>query len=253
MSRHIEVSGVSKSFDGVVALDEISLSLAAGTFTAVVGASGSGKSTLLRLIGGMVTPTAGSIRVGDQDPDAARREKAIGWMAQQPALLPWLTALDNVLLAQSISPRTDRVTAPPADLLAMVGMADFRDAYPRSLSGGMQQRVALARTLAIGAPVWLMDEPFSALDEITRETVADDLVAIWADLRPTVVWVTHNIPEAVRLADTVVLLTPGPGRVADIIAVDPPRPRDERSTAFQDVVAQARSVLRLAGSLEAAQ
>ncbi|MGH8912172.1 MAG: ABC transporter ATP-binding protein [Acidimicrobiia bacterium] len=255
MSRRIHVAGVSKAFDGVAALDDVGFSLEAGSFTAVVGASGSGKTTMLRLIAGMLEPTSGSIAIGDQTPDEARRDKSIGWMAQQPALLPWRTALDNVSLAQSISPRPDRATPPPAALLDMVGMAEFGAAYPLSLSGGMQQRVALARTLAIGAPVWLMDEPFSALDEITREAVADDLLAIWADLRPTVVWVTHHIPEAVRMADRIVLLSPRPGKVAEIIDVALIRPRNERSAAFQDVVGRARSVLRLADdrSLEAAQ
>jgi ABC-type nitrate/sulfonate/bicarbonate transport system ATPase subunit len=126
----------------------------------------------------------------------------------------------------------------------MVGLSHVAGSYPRELSGGMQQRVALARTLAIGAPLWLMDEPFSALDELTREALAEDLLRIWQQVRSTVLWVTHHIPEAVSLADHIVLLTPGPGRVAGTIDVDLARPRDPTSPAFQAVVRQARMILR---------
>lgn len=246
MSHPIDISGVSKTFGAVQALDAIDLRLAAGSFTAVVGASGSGKSTLLRLIGGLAEPTSGAISVGGRTPDQVRAAKEIGWMAQQPALLPWRSVQDNVALAQSLNPRPDRQVLEVERLLGMVGMGDFGASRPAALSGGMQQRVALARTLAIGAPLWLMDEPFSALDELTRETLADDLLSIWQRFRTTVVWVTHHIPEAVKLADNIVLLTPRPGRVADIVEVDLPRPRDERSLAFQDVVGQARAVLSVA-------
>ena len=126
----------------------------------------------------------------------------------------------------------------------MVGLSDAADRYPHELSGGMQQRVALARTLSIGAPLWLMDEPFAALDELTRETLAEDLLAIWQRVRSTVLWVTHHIPEAVTLADHIVLLTPGPGRVAGVIDVDLARPRDPTSAPFQALVRQARRILR---------
>jgi NitT/TauT family transport system ATP-binding protein len=254
MSHPIVMTGMSKSFEAVEALEDIDLTLEAGSFTAVVGPSGSGKSTLLRLIGGLTEPTAGLISIGGRTPNQVRAAKEIGWMAQQPALLPWRTVRQNVALAQSLNPRPDRPVPGPDTLLAMVGMDEFGDARPGSLSGGMQQRVALARTLAIGASVWLMDEPFSALDELTRETLAEDLLGIWEQVGPTVVWVTHHIPEAVKLADTIVLLSPRPGRVADIMPVDVARPRDERSLAFQDVVGRARAVLRVAdrSPLEAA-
>lgn len=245
MSGTIRMEGVGKSFDGAAALVGIDLELSEGSFTALVGPSGCGKSTLLRLVAGMTEPTTGSISIGTRSPERVRRSKEIGWMAQRPALLPWRSALENVTLAQTINPQPDRPQASPEDLLSMVGMADFVHAYPGTLSGGMQQRVALARTLAIGAPVWLMDEPFSALDELTREVLADDLLRLWQEFRPTVVWVTHHIPEAVRLADRLVLLSPRPGRVAGLVPVDLPRPRQETSTAFQDVVAKARSCLRL--------
>lgn len=247
----VGISAVGRRFTQppVQALIDIDLELEPGSFTAVVGASGSGKSTLLRLIGGLDDPTTGKIQIGDRSPGSVRVAKEVGFMAQQPALLPWRSALDNVALAQSINPRPDRVLADPGELLEMVGLGEFATAFPTSLSGGMQQRVALARTLAIGAPLWLMDEPFAALDELTRDQLADDLLAIWADLRPTVVWVTHHLAEATKLADRIVLLTPRPGTVADIIDVELTRPRDETHEGFQDVVRSARTVLHTAGGL----
>jgi NitT/TauT family transport system ATP-binding protein len=242
----LEIRGVSKAFGDppVPALQGIDFVAEAGTFTAVVGASGSGKSTLLRIVAGMTEPDSGQVTMDGRSPDDLRRGKEVGWMAQRPALLPWRRVRDNVALAQSINPRPDRRLATPDELLEMVGLSDAADRYPHELSGGMQQRVALARTLSIGAPLWLMDEPFAALDELTRETLAEDLLAIWQRVRSTVLWVTHHIPEAVTLADHIVLLTPGPGRVAGVIDVDLARPRDPTSAPFQALVRQARRILR---------
>lgn len=227
----------------VTALTDIDLNLDGGSFTAVVGASGSGKSTLLRLLAGLDKPTSGSILLDGHSPEERRTAKEVGFMAQRPALLPWRTTFDNVELAQSINPHTDRPVPDPAELLAMVGLSEFLGAYPAQLSGGMAQRAALARTLAIGAPLWLMDEPFAALDEITRRDVSADLLGIWHRIRPTVVWVTHHLGEAVSLADRIVLLTPRPGRVAAIIEVDLERPRDDTSSEFQAIIRRARRIL----------
>ena len=229
---------------GVTALADIDLHISAGSFVAVVGPSGCGKSTLLHLLCGLDEPSTGRVHIGDGGPGDARRDKRIGWMAQQPALLPWSTVLDNVALAQGINPRPQRSVATPRELLEMVGVADFAGARPGELSGGMQQRVALARTLAVGATLWLMDEPFSALDELTRETLAGDLLDLWRRMGPTVVWVTHHIPEAVRMADRLVLLSPRPGRVVGDLAVDLDRPRDDTSVEVQKLVRQARDILR---------
>ncbi|HZD03407.1 MAG TPA: ABC transporter ATP-binding protein, partial [Longimicrobiales bacterium] len=234
----------------VPALEGIDLEVPEGSFTAVVGASGSGKSTLLRIIGGLTEPSSGHVTMGGRTPRQLRRDKAVGWMAQRPALLPWRTVIDNVALAQSINPHPERHVSPPAELLKMVGLSQSSGSYPGELSGGMQQRVALARTLAIGAPLWLMDEPFSSLDELTRESLAGELLAIWQRFRPTVVWVTHHIPEAVALADRIVLLTPGPGTMAALVEVDLPRPRDTTSVPFQGIVRQARAVLRSSADAE---
>lgn len=246
MTAGLEVSSLSKSYGDPpgAALENIDFTAPGGSFTAVVGASGSGKSTLLRIIGGLTEATSGRVSMDGRKPDQLRRQKAVGWMAQRPALLPWRRVIDNVTLAQSINPRPERVLPDPGDLLDMVGLAEVASAYPGELSGGMQQRVALARTLAIAAPLWLMDEPFSSLDELTRETLAGDLLDIWASVRPTVVWVTHHVPEAVALADRLLVLTPPPGRLAGIVEVDLPRPRDVTSAVFQSVVRETRDLLR---------
>jgi len=250
---HIEVSGLTKSFGDppIPALLDVDLTAPPGSFTSVVGASGSGKSTLLRILGGLTEPTEGKVSIGGLSPDELRRRKAVGWMAQRTALLPWRSVIDNIALAQSINPQPGREMPEPLELLATVGLADVAGAYPGELSGGMQQRVALARTLAIGAPVWLMDEPFSSLDELTREALATDLLDTWASVQPTVVWVTHHIPEAVAMSDRIVLLTPRPGRVAGELEVDLPRPRDPTSVPFQELVREARSILALARRAEA--
>lgn len=242
----LQLIGVGKAYGDppVPVLEGIDLTVESGTFTAIVGASGSGKSTLLRIVAGMTEPDLGEVTMDGRPPHELRRDKEVGWMAQRPALLPWRRVRDNIALAQSINPRPDRDLPSPDALLEMVGLGHVADHFPHQLSGGMQQRVSLARTLAVGASLWLMDEPFASLDELTRETLADDLLHIWETVRPTVLWVTHHIPEAVSLADHIVLLTPGPGRVADVIDVDLARPRDPTSSAFQSVVRQARGILR---------
>ncbi len=242
----LEVFAVSKSYGEppTPALLDVDLSAPESSFTAVVGASGSGKSTLLRIIGGLIEPSVGTVTVFGRSPQELRRRKEVGWMAQRPALLPWRSVSDNVALAQTINPQPGRRMPNTSELLEMVGLEKSGDAYPNQLSGGMQQRAALARTLAIGAPVWLMDEPFAALDELTREVLAGDLLDIWNEVGTTVVWVTHHIPEAIEMADQVVLLSPGPGTVAGRIEIDLPRPRDVTSTSFQDLVRAARSLLR---------
>lgn len=235
--------GVTKSFAGKQALGAVDLTVPTGSFTAIVGPSGCGKSTLLRLIGGLTEATEGHIEMDGITPLELRRRKEVGWMAQRPALLPWKRVIDNVALAQSINPRSDRALSDPVELLAMVGLADVADSYPSQLSGGMQQRVALARTLAVGASLWLMDEPFSSLDELTREALAADLLTIWTRISPTTLWVTHHVPEAVMLADRLVVMSPSPGRIAGVVDVDLPRPRDVTSPRFQEIVRQARSLL----------
>lgn len=218
-------------------LHAINLTIASGEFVAVVGPSGCGKSTLLRLLAHLLEPTAGSITVAGGSPATAVAQKRIAWMAQNPALLPWYTCRDNVALVQQINQANGQT---PDELLDLVGIGDFAGAYPFTLSGGMQQRLALARVLAQGAAVWLMDEPFAALDELTRERLTGELLGLWRRQRPTVVWVTHHIYEAVRLADRVLVMSPRPATFLADITIPLPRPRSDAAPEFLAAVAEIR-------------
>ncbi len=249
---HITLHQMSKTFHSsaasLTALAALSLEIASGEFVCLIGPSGCGKSTLLRLIANQLTPTAGEILLDNLPPVAARARKAIGWMAQNAALLPWATVLENVQLPLRVNRRWQCSAPTPEALLEMMGLGDFSAAYPATLSGGMQQRVALARTLATGASLWLMDEPFAALDELTRETLADDVLALWQERRPTVLWVTHNISEAARLADRVIVLSARPGRIQAVVPVALPRPRDETAPEMVAIIRELRALLRARAS-----
>jgi NitT/TauT family transport system ATP-binding protein len=224
----IELDGVSRTFPArgqvIEALREITLDVAEGEFVAVIGRSGCGKSTLLRLIAGLLPPTAGRVLLGGEPVTRPRRDVAI--MFQRPALLPWRTALDNVLLPVEMfgwSRAEHRGRA--ADLLDMVGLTGFHTRHPHELSGGMQQRVALCRALIQQPRVMLMDEPFSALDALSREELSGELQRIHKESSATTVLVTHSIQEAVLLADRVVVLRPHPGEVRRILDITIPQPR----------------------------
>ena len=225
------------------ALRDVELRIAEGEFVALIGPSGCGKSTLLRLLANLLTPTEGAICINGHSPAEMVAAKRIAWMAQSPALLPWRTVWANVALAQRINPQPGRAVLSPDELLVLVGLEDFADTYPFTLSGGMQQRVALARTLALGADIWLMDEPFAALDELTREELTTEVLRLWHTFRPTVLWVTHHIYEAVRMADRVLVMTPRPGCIRTELAVELPRPRDETAPEFTQLVRALREAL----------
>jgi NitT/TauT family transport system ATP-binding protein len=218
----VALSGVSKVFGrgpaAVHALDNVSLDVATGEFVCLVGASGCGKSTLLSLVAGLDQPTAGTIDVAD----GARP----GLMFQEPALFPWLTVGGNVAVPMRLRKvsRAERA-AKVAELLRTVHLEEFAKRRPHQLSGGMRQRVAMARTLALDTPVLLMDEPFGALDAMTRDILHDEIERIWQQRRLTVVFVTHNVREAARLGDRIVLLSSRPGRVVWETRVEVPRPR----------------------------
>jgi NitT/TauT family transport system ATP-binding protein len=238
----VEVDAVVKQFEGgVLAVDRVSLSASPGEFISVVGLSGCGKSTLLRLIAGLIPPTSGTISVNGREVTGARQD--VGLMFQRPTLLPWRTALDNALLPVQLRGRVDDATRQQAyDLLDLVGLAGFEHYYPRHLSGGMQQRVALARLLMLGVNVLLLDEPFAAVDQLTRERLNMELLKIHARTSATAVLVTHNITEAVLLADRVIVMTPRPGRVADVLDVPFARPRVPemaKEREFQELVFRA--------------
>jgi NitT/TauT family transport system ATP-binding protein len=225
------------------ALADFTLTVVTGQFVALIGPSGCGKTTLLRLVGDLLEPSHGSILLDGHKPAEMRKAHAIAWMAQSPALLPWLSAWQNVALAQQFIPTNGHPRLSVDDVLKRVGLQDVSQAYPFALSGGMQQRLALARLLAMDARLWLMDEPFAALDEITRERLTTELLDLWQPLHPTVLWVTHNIYEAMRLADRVIVFTNSPGRIAADIAVRLPRPRREADPEFQRMLALLRSAL----------
>ena len=219
------VRKVYKSGGGeVIALEEFSLDVGDGEFLAVVGRSGCGKTTLLKLTSGLLSATSGTVRV-DGKPVTAPLTN-IGIVFQAPVLLPWRKTLDNVLLqieARKLDVNGYRRKA--LELLALTGLKGFEDRYPSELSGGMQQRVSISRALVHDPPLLLMDEPFGALDAITRDEMNLELQRIWGEAKKTVVFITHSIPEAVFLGDRVIVMTPRPGKIAEIVKIDLPRPR----------------------------
>ncbi|MDR7422579.1 MAG: ABC transporter ATP-binding protein [Armatimonadota bacterium] len=208
-------------------LSDISLTVRQGEFIALLGPSGCGKSTLLRLVADILQPTRGAITVLGRTPAEARRERALGFVFQQPVLLPWLSAEENVALPLRIGGwgRRHAPAATPAELLQLVGLDGFNRARPAQLSGGMQQRVSIARALVSNPKILLMDEPFGALDAITRDRLNEELLRIWSAVRCTVLFVTHSITEAVYLPNRVVVLSPRPARIQRIVEIDLPYPR----------------------------
>jgi NitT/TauT family transport system ATP-binding protein len=243
----IEIERVEKVFethDGteVHALAEISVAIASGEFVVFVGPSGCGKSTLLRLVAGLVDPTAGAVRIAGS-PVAGPREDT-GFVFQAPTLLPWASLLDNVLFPCRIMRTLDRDAVERATaLIELAGLKGFESRMPRELSGGMQQRAAICRALVLDPAILLMDEPFGALDALTREEMSLELMRIWTERPKTILFVTHSVPEAVLLADRVVVLGPRPGRVIEIVPVRLPRPRgfhQESLPEFQDCAQRIR-------------
>jgi NitT/TauT family transport system ATP-binding protein len=247
MSSAVEVDKVTKIFnrgrtDEVVALSEVDLTVGDGEFVSLIGPSGCGKSTLLRLIADLIAPTTGSVTVAGQDAGTARKKQAYGIAFQQAGLFEWRTVRRNVELPLELRglSRADR-KAKAEEMLALVGLADFAGHYPAQLSGGMQQRVAIARALAVQPPLLLMDEPFGALDEMTRERLQSELLAICAKTGTSTVFVTHSISEAVFLSNRVVVMSPRPGRITASIDVDLPA-RDDTARQSDDYFAYVTAV-----------
>ncbi|MYB48418.1 MAG: ABC transporter ATP-binding protein [Dehalococcoidia bacterium] len=246
---HISIRGLSHKYGNrlprVTALSDIDLDIHEGEFVSIIGPSGCGKTTLLRIIGGLLTPTHGTVRIDGASPDEARRQRLFGAVFQDAALLPWRTAAENVCL--SIELNGDNGKGEVNDLLDTVGLDGFHDSYPHQLSGGMKQRVALARALATRPRILLMDEPFGSLDEITRTDMGYELLRIWESRPTTVLFVTHSIAEAVMLSDRVVVLSPRPGEIVDVINIELERPRlqsVEESKEFGEYMALVRGLLK---------
>jgi NitT/TauT family transport system ATP-binding protein len=240
-SSVVALSGVGKSFaNGVVALDGLDIKVRAGEFVSLVGPSGCGKSTALRLIAGLSEPSAGRIEWLAADAADAHGASRIGFVFQEPTLMPWATVADNVRLPFKLKGRNGAAPARVAAALAGVGLEGFAQAYPRELSGGMKMRASIARALVTEPELLLMDEPFAALDEITRFRLNNDLLALWHALRKTVVFVTHSVFESVYLSQRIVVMTPRPGRVFAELAIDAPYPRDERFRTSSEYAAYCR-------------
>lgn len=230
----------------VVALENISLQIERGEFISLIGPSGCGKSTLLRLVGDLLSPTSGSLEVNGKTPKQARLDRDYGIVFQKATLLDWRTVTKNVELPLEIMNTDDR-EATISDMLELVQLDEFADHYPWQLSGGMQQRVAIARALAFKPAILLMDEPFGALDEMTRELMQQEVLRIWDETETTIVFVTHSIPEAVFLSTRVVVMSSRPGRISDVIRTVLPHPRDEdtrESQQYYERITEVREALR---------
>ncbi|MGQ0570742.1 MAG: ABC transporter ATP-binding protein [Armatimonadota bacterium] len=248
----IAVDRVGKVFDlgGATthAIEDISLAVMPGEFISIIGPSGCGKSTLLRIVGDLVDPSSGTVTVKGKTPHQARLARDYGIVFQTPVLYEWRTVIRNVELPLEVMGRPRAEWEGRAEaMLSLVGLGAFRHHYPWQLSGGMQQRVAIARALVFNPSILLMDEPFGALDELTRERLNLELLSIWSQTSATVLFITHSISEAVFLSSRVVVMSPRPGRLERTVAIDLPRPRTAQTRArpqFFDLVTQVREGLR---------
>jgi NitT/TauT family transport system ATP-binding protein len=254
----ITYDGITKRYgtgdESVLALDDIDFSVDDGEFVSVVGPSGCGKSTALHITAGLVDPTDGTVQVRGQDVQSPAFERSeIGLVFQKPILLEWRTVLKNVMLPVEIMHDNGVLENDPehyrdraVELLNTVGLGDFIDSYPNELSGGMQQRVSICRCLVFDPSILLMDEPFGALDEFTRDTLNDELLDIWNETNKTILFVTHNIEEAIYLADRVIVLSSRPGTIQGDIEIDLDRPRDpdmKTEAEFNEYVAEVSETL----------
>jgi len=249
-SSAVQLAGVHKRFGEVHALDGIDLEIAAGEFASLIGPSGCGKSTLLRVVADLEQPTSGTVQVGGKTPHQARLDQDYGIAFQQAGLLEWRSVVENVELplhVHGVDKATRRARA--TELLELVGLAEFAGSRPSELSGGMQQRVAIARALAPSPRLLLMDEPFGALDEMTRERMQAELLRIARETEAAVLFVTHSIPEAVVLSDRVVVMSPRPGRITEVVTGERPGPDQDvddvrESGAFFAAITAVREALR---------
>jgi NitT/TauT family transport system ATP-binding protein len=239
----VSLRGVTKLFEnGVMALGPLHLYVAKGEFVSLLGPSGCGKSTALRLIAGLSAPTSGTVDVSHRSGEM-RTADSIGFVFQEPTLMPWTSVRENVRLPLKIThePKAE-ANARVGEALKQVGLTEFADAYPRELSGGMKMRVSLARALVTDPDILLMDEPFAALDEITRFGLNNDLLSLWRNLHKTVIFVTHSVFESVYLSQRVVVMTARPGRIAAEINIDAPEPRGEEFRTSADYAGYCREV-----------
>ncbi len=243
----LDISGIHKSYldhgGEVVALDDVSLSIASGEFICLLGPSGCGKTTLLNCIAGFVRPDSGTILMSGKSISGPGSDRGV--VFQEHGLLPWYTVTQNIGLGPVIANmRREQIEEVVRRYVALVGLSGFEQRYPAQLSGGMKQRVGIARALANRPDALMMDEPFGALDAQTRQEMQEELLKIWEAERKTIVFVTHSIPEAIFLADRIVVMSPRPGRVQKIVAVDMPRMRDRASEPFVTLYRRIEDLLR---------
>ena len=249
---YIRIQRLSKTFGDVVALRDIHISIEQGSFVSIVGPSGCGKSTLLRIVAGLLDYEQGSVSLDGQAIHGTRRD--VGFVFQNSILLPWRTIIENVMLpAEVLGLDMKQARRRALELLHMVRLDGFEEKLPRQLSGGMQQRAAIARALLHDPKILLMDEPFGALDALTRERMNLELQRIWAESGKTVILITHSIPEAIFLGDTVLVMTPRPGSIERVIPVDLPRPRTMHAMsepAFGRIADEIRELFSHTGSFD---
>jgi len=233
----------------ITALEGVSFTLQRGGFLSLLGPSGCGKSTLLRVVADLIAPSQGRVEVLGGTPERARRERALGFVFQDAALLPWRTALQNVELPLEVGGASRMVpkgTPTPRELLRLMGLEGWEGSLPHELSGGMRQRVSIARALVSAPRILLMDEPFGALDEITRDRLNEELRRIWQEMRTTILFVTHSVYESVFLSEQVLVLAANPGRVKRLVSIDLPKERDlsiRETEPFVRLAANLRTVL----------
>lgn len=245
----IEIKNVSMTYgndkgEPIKALQDVDFGIYKGEFISLLGPSGCGKSTLLRIIADLLSPTQGEVIIDGYTPKEARLQKKYGMVFQSPVLYDWRTVRKNICLPLELMKKTKKEQKERCnEMLELVGLTDYAEHYPYQLSGGMQQRVGIARALALDPQILLMDEPFSALDEFTREKLNEDLLAIWRKTNKTIIFVTHNIQEAIFLSDRVCVLSPHPGRLSSVVDVTLQRPRTKEtrfSSECQDLVTYTR-------------
>jgi len=246
----VSLSQVGVTFDtergSITALDDVSLSVREGGFLSMLGPSGCGKSTLLRCVADLQALSQGSVKVFGREPSVARQDREISFVFQDATLLPWRSAIDNVKLPLEVGTDSVRAHTPPEALLELVGLAGRHDALPHELSGGMRQRVAIARALVCQPRMLLMDEPFGAVDEITRDSLNEALLRIWQETGTSIMFVTHSIPEAAFLGQQVAVMSANPGRIQQIVDVSLPYPRQlgiRDTPEFTKITAHLRRLL----------
>jgi NitT/TauT family transport system ATP-binding protein len=249
MTAHVRVENLRKTYqtrqDEIEAIHEVKMDVAEGEFISILGPSGCGKSTLLMIVGGLLPLTSGTVSVGGEDVSKPRRDTGV--VFQAPVLMPWRTILKNVLFPiESLGLREEDYIDRAYELLEMTGLSNFAQNVPSELSGGMQQRVAICRALIHNPNLLLMDEPFSALDAMTRDLMNQELLRIWEEYKKTVLFVTHSIREAVFLSDRVFVMSPRPAVISEIVTIDLPRPRElaiEETPEFNQYVAHLRGLI----------